>query len=79
LVDSPCGGAAAAVGTTALASDGAQRALAKLFAGELAAPGVRLGKAMLGAKRALARVRPHAADVQLGWTLLGDPALIISP
>jgi hypothetical protein len=79
LLVSPCGGAAATLGTTSLASDAAQGTLATLFAGEIALPKVRLGKAMLAAKRALARERPQAAGVQLGWTLLGDPALIISP
>jgi hypothetical protein len=78
MLVSPCGGAAAVLGTTSLASDTAQRALANLLAGELAAPGaVRLGAAVLAAKRALARQRPGAVGVQLGWTLLGDPALMM--
>jgi hypothetical protein len=79
LLLSPAGGAAATLGATALSGDVSQNALARHLAGELARPGVRLGAAVLAAKRALAAERPGAADVQYGWTLLGDPALIMPP
>ena len=79
LLLSPCGGAAAALGTTSLANDAAQGTLAGLLAGELAVPRARLGTAVQLAKRALARLRPGATGVQLGWTLLGDPALVVGP
>jgi hypothetical protein len=79
LLVSPCGGAAAVLGTTSLASDTAQRTLASLFARELSSPNARLGTAVLAAKRALAFERPGATSVQLGWTLLGDPALVVGP
>ena len=73
------GGAAAALGATALSDDASQEALARLLAAELARPGARLGAALLAAKRALAAASPGLVDVQLGWTLLGDPALAVTP
>jgi hypothetical protein len=38
---------------------------------------MRLGDAVTEAKQALARTNPDMTDVLLGWTLLGDPALVI--
>ena len=42
---------------------------------ETAAPEVRMAEAVLAAKRELARTNPDLADVLLGWTVLGDPAV----
>ena len=39
----------------------------------------RLGDAIVAAKRAHAAVSPGDLDVVLGWTLLGDPALVVGP
>ena len=42
-------------------------------------PGVTLGEALRDAKQDLATTHPGMVDVILGWTLLGDPALVIEP
>ena len=42
------------------------------------APGVSIGKALVEAKQELASVHPEMIDVILGWTLLGDPALVVT-
>lgn len=41
--------------------------------------GGTLGEAVLSAKRSLAETNPGALDVLMGWTLIGDPGLVISP
>lgn len=46
---------------------------------ELLKPGMTLGEAILRAKRRYAADKPHQLDVILGWTLLGDPTLVIEP
>jgi hypothetical protein len=79
LLLAPNGGAAATLGATTLAEDTSENALAPLLAAQLAVPGIRLGEAVLAAKRQLAEVQPGLVDVQLGWTLLGDPALVVGP
>jgi hypothetical protein len=38
-----------------------------------------IGQAIQDAKAQLATYRPGYLDVLLGWTLLGDPALVIEP
>jgi len=73
------GGAAATLGATALSEESSQNELARRLAAELARPGTRIGAAVQAAKRALGRERPGLADVQYGWTLLGDPALVVGP
>jgi hypothetical protein len=72
-------GAAATLGATALADDTSENELAGLLAAQLAVPGIRLGTAVQTAKRQLAARHPGLADVQLGWTLLGDPTLVVGP
>lgn len=42
-------------------------------------PGTTLGAAVRDAKAELAAYRPSAKDVLIGWTLLGDPALVVEP
>jgi hypothetical protein len=42
-------------------------------------PGMSIGRAILEAKRAYAKRYPGQLDVLLGWTQLGDPALVIQP
>ena len=41
-------------------------------------PGATLGQAVLEAKRELAAVHPEMVDVIIGWSLLGDPALVLT-
>jgi hypothetical protein len=42
-------------------------------------PGMSIGQALQEAKTELAKTHPGLLDVQLGWTLMGDPALVIVP
>jgi hypothetical protein len=73
-------GAAAVVGATTLTEAGSERAIAREIFSELFLPGNRLGDAILDGKRRLAAAGGGAVDdVLLGWTLLGDPALVINP
>jgi hypothetical protein len=73
------GGAAATLGATSLADDTSENLLAPLLASQLTVPGIRLGDAVRAAKKQLAAEHPGLADVQLGWTLLGDPTLVVGP
>ena len=45
----------------------------------LASSGETLGEAMLQAKIEFAASHPDARDVLYGWTLLGDPTLVVVP
>jgi hypothetical protein len=38
-----------------------------------------LGAALLDAKKELAKTHPELADVLIGWTLMGDPELVVEP
>jgi hypothetical protein len=38
-----------------------------------------IGEALRDAKLELAQTHPNLLDVLLGWSLLGDPALVIQP
>ncbi len=42
-------------------------------------PGMTMGQALLDAKQELALAHPDLLDVLLGWTLMGDPALVVEP
>jgi len=72
-------GAAAVLGATTLTEDIDENDLAALLAPRIAQPGTTLGQAILAAKQALGGDRAARADVLLGWTLLGDPALVVQP
>jgi hypothetical protein len=43
----------------------------------LTQPGMTLGDAMQAAKMQMAATQPELVDVLLGWTLLGDPTLVV--
>ena len=51
--------------------------LAHLLAEQLVSSGTTLGEALLAAKQALADEGMRATDVLLGWTMMGDPALLV--
>ncbi len=72
-------GAAAVLGATTLSYDAAELALGNLLTPKLAQPGMTIGAAITAAKAELALTRPNATDVILGWTLLGDPYLMVHP
>ncbi len=76
LMLDPDGGAAAVMGSSTLTSAANDIQLADYLADELATGTVTIGEAVLAAKHEL---QMHAggatSDVQLGWTILGDPAM----
>jgi hypothetical protein len=72
-------GAAAVMGTVVLAEAASQRLLGELLLGRLTQPGMSVGAALRDAKVELAASYPAVLDVLLGWTLLGDPALVVQP
>jgi len=72
-------GAAAVFGAVTLTDSDSEAMLGQLLTPRLAEPGKPMGKALLEAKRELSQTHPEMLDVLLGWTLMGDPALIIQP
>ena len=69
-------GAAAVLGATTLTDSSSEQLLGALLTPRLAIPGMTIGQALLDAKRELAATNP---DVLVGWSLMGDPALVIEP
>ena len=72
-------GAAAVLGSSTLTLSSSEALLGALVTPRLTAPGMRIGDAILEAKRELAESNTGLVDVQLGWNLLGDPALVVDP
>ena len=79
LLLNPNGGAAAVLGASTLTGAAAERQLGRRVFQQLGVPGQTLGRAMTEAKRDLASTEPDLLDVLLGWTLLGDPTLVVQP
>ena len=72
-------GAAAALGATTLADSRSENLLGRLLMPRMTAPGIRLGDALQASKAELAQAHPEMLDVILGWSLMGDPALVVQP
>ncbi|MEM9555693.1 MAG: C25 family cysteine peptidase [Acidobacteriota bacterium] len=72
-------GAAAVIGSATLTAELSDRLLGPLVHRRLLEPGVSLGAAITAAKQELAADYPHLRDVLLGWTLLGDPSMVMTP
>ena len=72
-------GAAAVFGAATLTDSDSERLLGQLLMPRLASPGMPMGQALLDAKTELAKTHPELLDVLLGWSLMGDPALMIVP
>ena len=72
-------GAAAVLGSATLTESAAAEKLGEILMPLLAEPGKSLGEAVTEAKQQLAASDPGLLDVLLGWTLLGDPLLVIEP
>lgn len=72
-------GAAAVLGSLTLADTYSEQLLGDLLTPLMSQPGVPVGQALQQAKIQLAGIKPGLADVQLGWTLMGDPALVLEP
>lgn len=79
LLSSDVSGAAAVMGATTVTSAGHERKLGDLLMPRLVAPGKTVGEAMVEAKQELGATAPGMLDVLLGWTLLGDPSIVIQP
>lgn len=72
-------GAAAVLGASTLTDAYSEELLGRLLMPRLVNPGTTMGQALLDAKQALAQTHPEMLDVILGWTLMGDPALVVEP
>ena len=72
-------GAVAVLGAGSLTQTESDQALGALFLPRAIEPGTTLGQALVEAKRALSAEHPEMLDVIAGWTILGDPALVIEP
>jgi hypothetical protein len=72
-------GAVAVLGATTLADSGSERQLGQMLTPRLTQPGMTLGRALQLSKSELAQAHPDLLDVLLGWSLMGDPALVIEP
>lgn len=72
-------GAAVVMGASTRTDSVSEQMLGELLMPRLAQQGVTIGDAMQAAKDELAGVKPGVVDVLLGWTLMGDPALIVNP
>ena len=57
----------------------AERDLSLELYARLFVPGKPLGQTIEEAKQAYAQRRPTQLDVLAGWTLLGDPTLVVNP
>jgi hypothetical protein len=72
-------GAALVTGSSTLTNSDSERALGELMMAQLMQPGMTVGEAMWRAKVDLAREHPEMNDVLLGWTILGDPTVVLRP
>ena len=72
-------GAAAVLGSSTRTNSQSEAMLGQLLTPRLATPGMTIGQAMQAAKDELALTQPTLSDVLLGWTLMGDPTLVIQP
>ena len=70
-------GAAAVLGASTITQSSSEELLGMRVVPRLVAPGTRIGDAIVAAKADLDAAQPGLVDVQLGWTLLGDPALVV--
>jgi hypothetical protein len=72
-------GAAAVLGASTLTEAQSESMLGKLLIPRIVIPGKTIGQALQEAKAELATTNPDLTDVLLGWSLMGDPALIVEP
>jgi hypothetical protein len=72
-------GAVAVLGASTQTNSESEEKLGVLLLPRMTEPGMPIGKALLDAKLELAETDPELLDVLLGWTLMGDPALVIQP
>lgn len=70
-------GAAAVIGSSTLTKESSDARLGPELLHRLLTPGTPIGSAIVAAKRAIAAEGGDLRDVLVGWTLLGDPALVV--
>ncbi len=71
-------GAVSVLGASTLTTSDGERDLGVELNRRLFTDGVTIGDALIAAKQALAEKATHR-DIQLGWQILGDPAIVINP
>lgn len=71
-------GAVTVLGASTLTSSAGERGLGIELNKRMFEKGVTLGDAVIAAKKALAQKESYPA-IQLGWQILGDPAIIVNP
>lgn len=72
-------GAAAVLGSSTNNFHDSQYYLGKYLTPKLATPGMSIGQALLSAKQDMAAALPYRAEIHLGWTILGDPSMVMTP
>ncbi len=72
-------GAAAVVGSATLTKTTSDQLLGPALLARMMEPGRTIGEAIVLAKQTVATQAGDRRDVLLGWTLLGDPALVVNP
>jgi hypothetical protein len=72
-------GAAAVLGASTLVDSGSEQALGALLTPRMTASGATIGQALQDAKGELGQTHPEMLDVLLGWSLMGDPAMVVAP
>jgi hypothetical protein len=70
-------GAAVVLGASTLTFTESDVALGEKFLSQLTEPGLTIGAALVQAKHELAAEHPEMIDVILGFTILGDPAMMV--
>ena len=70
-------GAAAVLGSATLMETESALRLSEKLAPLIGSSGTTVGSAVTAAKQALAAEAPELVDAILGWTILGDPALVV--
>ena len=71
-------GAATVLGASTLTTSAEERALGVELNRRMYDQGVTIGEAVIQAKQALSKIEDFPA-VQLGWQIIGDPALMVNP
>lgn len=72
-------GAAAVLGSTSNNYLHSQNYLGQYLTPKLATPGMTIGQALLNAKQEMAAAMPAYLEIEFGWTILGDPTLVMQP
>ena len=77
LMAEPDRGAALVMGSATLTNVASGLRFGRLLMPELLTPGQTVGQAVTAARQQLAAEQPDMLDMILGWTILGDPAIVI--